>query len=52
MASVKNFQLVMSDPLYKYSEGANAQEALLKYDADHEYLVQMGKVSHCYHSLC
>lgn len=46
MASVKNFQLVLSDPMSNYpTNPAAAQEMLLQHDADSEYILQLGKVS-------
>lgn len=44
MASVKNFQLVVSDPMNQYPPGPGAQEIMLKHDSDKEYILQMGKV--------
>jgi hypothetical protein len=45
MASVKNFQLVLSDPLADYPNGPSAQEMLLKRDEAQDFVMQMGKVS-------
>jgi hypothetical protein len=45
MASVKNFQLVLSDPIADYPNGPSAQEMLLKRDEAQDFIMQMGKVS-------
>ena len=45
MASVKNFQLVLSDPMNNYpSSPAAAQEMLLQHDAEADFFLQLGKV--------
>lgn len=46
MASVKNFQLAVSDPLANYPVNTSlAHESLVKHDAEAEFMLQMGKVS-------
>lgn len=44
MASVKNFQLVSSEPMNAVLNENAMHEQLLKQDADKEYILQMGKV--------
>jgi hypothetical protein len=46
MASVKNMQLVQSDPLNNYPTTASAvQEEMLRRDGELEFALQLGKVS-------
>lgn len=44
MASVKNFQLVMSEPLNPQLNADALQEELLRKDSEKDFLLQMGKV--------
>lgn len=45
MASVKNFQLAVSDPLVNYPVNTSlAHESLVKHDAEADFVMQMGKV--------
>lgn len=47
MASVKNFQLLVSDPMSNYPTNPSAaQEMLLQHDAEAEFILQLGKVRH------
>jgi hypothetical protein len=45
MASVKNFQLVQSDPMCNYDMSPNSVEAMVKLDSEKEFVMQMGKTT-------
>lgn len=44
VASVKNFQLIHSNPMTSFSTGPKLQEHMLNYDAEQDFLLQLGKV--------
>lgn len=45
VASVKNFQLVQSNPMTSFSSGPKMQEHMLNYDAEQEFLIAL----FCFH---
>jgi hypothetical protein len=44
-ASVKNFQLIPSNPMSSFQQGPKLHEQMLQYDAEQDFVFQLGKVS-------